>query len=175
MNLLKEKVLTVSSMISGKRHSDQKMLFRCGLQIWILTLLILLYKSLQERLEHEIYGYTFRPQEYYLQLPVGLNADITGQVEKEWICFSPGIVPALNFCTLAFTRPGDSIIVQPPVYFPFFSAVESHGRKLIYNRLKEYDGKWVMDYDSLIAGIERETKMIIISNPHNPVGRVWTI
>jgi cystathionine beta-lyase len=95
-------------------------------------------------------------------------------VEKEWISFSPGIVPALNFCTLAFTQPGDSIIVQPPVYFPFFSAAESHGRNLIYNRLTESEGKWNMDYNSLIAGIDSKTKMIIISNPHNPVGRVWT-
>ncbi len=132
-------------------------------------------QSLQDRLDHEIYGYTFRPQDYYTSITGWLERRHSWKVEKEWVCFSPGIVPALNFCTLAFTRPGDSIIVQPPVYFPFFSAVESHGRKLIYNRLKEYDGKWVMDYDSLISGIERETKMIIISNPHNPVGRAWTI
>jgi cystathionine beta-lyase len=95
-------------------------------------------------------------------------------IEREWICFSPGIVPALNFCTLAFTQPGDNIIVQPPVYFPFFSAVESHGRKLIYNILKESDGRWEMDFDSLVSSIDSKTKMIIISNPHNPVGRVWT-
>jgi cystathionine beta-lyase len=95
------------------------------------------------------------------------------KVEKEWISFSPGIVPALNFCTLAFTQPGDSIIVQPPVYFPFFTAAESHGRNLIHNRLTESEGKWNMDYNSLIAGIDSKTKMIIISNPHNPVGRVW--
>ena len=81
---------------------------------------------------------------------------------------------ALNFCTLAFTQPGDKIIVQPPVYFPFFSAVESHGRKLIYNSLKETEGRWEMDFDSLIDSIDEKTKMIIISNPHNPVGRVWT-
>jgi len=75
---------------------------------------------------------------------------------------------------LAYTRPGDNIIVQPPVYFPFFSAVESHGRKLVYNRLSESDGKWTMDYNSLISSIDGNTKMIIISNPHNPIGRVWT-
>ncbi|MCX6253107.1 MAG: PatB family C-S lyase [Bacteroidia bacterium] len=72
------------------------------------------------------------------------------------------------------TPPDDNIIVQPPVYFPFFSATESHGRKLTYNRLIESDGKWFMDYDSLIAGIDGKTKMIIISNPHNPIGRVWS-
>ena len=131
-------------------------------------------KSLQNRLNHEIFGYSFRPPEYFLSIIDWLECRHNWTVEKEWICFCPGIVPALNFCTLAFTQHGDSIIVQPPVYFPFFSAAESHGRKLIYNRLIESDGKWVMDYDSLIAGIDGKTKMIIISNPHNPIGRVWT-
>jgi len=131
-------------------------------------------KSLQNRLNHEIFGYSFRPPEYFSSIIDWLECRHSWRIEKEWICFCPGIVPALNFCTLAFTRPGDSIVVQPPVYFPFFSAAESHGRKLIYNRLMESDGKWVMDYDSLIAGIDGNTKMIMISNPHNPIGRVWT-
>ncbi|MCE5346958.1 MAG: PatB family C-S lyase [Bacteroidales bacterium] len=130
-------------------------------------------KALRNRVDHEIYGYSFRPPEYFSSIANWLELRHTWKIEKEWICFSPGIVPALNFCTLAFTRPGDSIIVQPPVYFPFFSAVESHGRKLVYNRLIESDGNWVMDFDSLIASIDGNTKMIIISNPHNPVGRVW--
>ena len=131
-------------------------------------------ESLQKRLEHHIYGYSFRSSEYFQSMISWIKTRHNWTVEKEWISFSPGIVPALNFCTLAFTQPGDSIIVQPPVYFPFFSAAESHGRNLIYNRLTESEGKWDMDYNSLIAGIDSKTKMIIISNPHNPVGRVWT-
>jgi cystathionine beta-lyase len=131
-------------------------------------------KSLQDRLDHKIYGYSFRPPEYSGSIIDWLNIRHNWKVEKEWISFCPGIVPALNFCTLAFTQPGDNIIVQPPVYFPFFSAVESHGRNLIYNRLKESDGKWIMDYDSLIASIDGKTKMILISNPHNPIGRAWS-
>ena len=87
--------------------------------------------------------------EYYSSIIDWLKHRHNWKIEKEWICFSPGIVPALNFCTLAFTEPGDNIIVQPPVYFPFFSAVESHGRNLIYNSLKESDGKWEMDFNSL--------------------------
>ena len=131
-------------------------------------------ESLQKRLEHQIYGYSFRSSEYFQSMISWIKTRHNWTVEKEWISFSPGIVPALNFCTLAFTQAGDNIIVQPPVYFPFFSAAESHGRNLIYNRLTESEGKWEMDYDSLIAGIDSKTKMIIISNPHNPVGRVWT-
>jgi cystathionine beta-lyase len=130
-------------------------------------------ESLQKRLNHEIFGYSFRPEEYYTSIINWIKCRHGWSVEKDWISFCPGIVPALNFCTLAFTQAGDNIIVQPPVYFPFFSAAESHGRNLIYNKLIESEGKWVMDYNSLINGIDNKTKMIIISNPHNPVGRVW--
>jgi cystathionine beta-lyase len=131
-------------------------------------------ESLRDRLKHEIFGYSFRPEEYFQSITDWIKTRHNWIVEKEWISFSPGIVPALNFCTLAFTQPGDNIIVQPPVYFPFFSAAESHGRNLIYNRLTESEGNWYMDFASLASCIDSKTKMIIISNPHNPVGRVWT-
>jgi len=132
-------------------------------------------ENIQRRLSHEVFGYSFRPSGYYESIINWFRSRHGWMIEKDWICFSPGIVPALNLCTLAFTRPGDKIIVQPPVYFPFFSAVESHGRKLVYNQLYEKNGRWIMDIESLISSIDRETKMIILSNPHNPVGRVWTM
>ena len=131
-------------------------------------------ESIHRRIEHEIFGYSYRPPEYYLSIINWIKSRHNWKVEREWISFCPGIVPALNFCTLAFTQPGDSIIVQPPVYFPFFSTAESHGRNLIYNRLNENEGKWSIDFDSLVSAINEKTKMIIISNPHNPVGRVWS-
>jgi cystathionine beta-lyase len=131
-------------------------------------------ESLRKRLEHEIFGYSFRPAEYFSSMVNWFSTRHNWEIQSEWISFCPGIVPALNFCTLAFTEPGDSIIVQPPVYFPFFSAVEAHGRKLIHNTLSESDGKWSMDFSSLISGITSRTKMVFISNPHNPVGRAWT-
>jgi len=131
-------------------------------------------KKLHDRLRHEIFGYSFRPTGYHDSIVSWLKSRHNWKIEKEWICFCPGIVPALNLCTLAFTRPGDKIIVQPPVYFPFFSAVESHGRTLVHNQLSEMNGRWEMDFDSLVSLIDRETKMIIVSNPHNPVGRAWS-
>lgn len=130
-------------------------------------------KRLQERLNHNLYGYFYRTPEYYQSIADWLLKQHNWKVGNDSICFSPGIVPALNFCTLAFTKPGDKIVVQPPVYFPFFSAVEAHGRKLVYNQLKEADGEWQMDFDSLAASIDSNTRMIFISNPHNPVGRSW--
>ncbi len=131
-------------------------------------------KALKKRLDHEIMGYSFRQAAYYRSIIDWLRARHNWKIEKEWICYSPGVVPSLNLCTLAFTRPGDSVIVQPPVYFPFFSAVESHGRNLVYNQLIEKDGRWLMDFEGLEALVDATTKMIIISNPHNPVGRAWS-
>jgi len=131
-------------------------------------------RALADRLSHPIMGYTFRPPAYYSTIADWIYKIHNWKIEKEWICFCPGIVPALNLCTLAFTRPGDSVIVQPPVYPPFFTAVENHGRNLVYNQLKEQDGNWIMDFDRLKMLISEKTKMIIISNPHNPVGRAWT-
>jgi cystathionine beta-lyase len=130
--------------------------------------------ALKKRLEHEIMGYSFHPPEYFSSISAWLLKRHNWKIEDEWICFCPGIVPALNLCTLAFTRPGDSIIIQPPVYTPFFAAVENHGRNLICNQLTEVNGRWTMDLDSLADSITPTTRMIIISNPHNPVGRSWS-
>jgi cystathionine beta-lyase len=131
-------------------------------------------EKLRERVGHEIYGYSFRPEEYFSTMIRWLDTRHKWKVEKDWICFSPGIVPALNLSTLAFTRPGDTVIIQPPVYTPFFSAVESHGRNLLLNPLVEENGYWRMDLDSLKRSVTANTTMIILSNPHNPVGRAWS-
>jgi len=130
--------------------------------------------AMKKRLDHEIMGYSFRPEQYYKSIASWQQKRHNWKIDEEWICFSPGIVPALNLCTLSFTRPGDSVMVQPPVYTPFFPAVESHGRNLVYNQLIEKNGRWTMDFDTLEKTISPEVKMIIVSNPHNPVGRSWT-
>jgi len=130
--------------------------------------------AMKKRLEHEVMGYSFHPHEYFSSISAWLRKRHKWEINDEWICFCPGVVPALNLCTLAFTRPGDSIIIQPPVYTPFFSAVENHGRNLILNQLAVKDGRWTMDLKSLESAITRDTRMIILSNPHNPVGRSWT-
>ncbi len=129
--------------------------------------------ALRKRLSHEVMGYTFHPREYFTSIAEWLRTMHGWEVSEDWICFCPGVVPALNLCTLAYTRPSDSIVIQPPVYTPFFDAVENHGRNLILNQLVFSEGKWRMDLDSLRRIITPETRMIIISNPHNPVGRSW--
>jgi cystathionine beta-lyase len=130
-------------------------------------------EALQGRLRHEILGYSYRPESYYSSLTAWLSSRHGWDVRNEWIEFSPGVVPALNLCTLAFTEAGDEIIIQPPVYAPFHAAARDHCRKLVYNRLIETDNGWKMDMEGLRKLITPATKMIIISNPHNPVGRAW--
>ncbi|HUS86432.1 MAG TPA: PatB family C-S lyase [Bacteroidales bacterium] len=129
--------------------------------------------ALKERLKHEVLGYYFRSDEYFSSIINWLHERHSWKIERDWITFCPGIVPALNLCTLAFTEPGDKIIVQPPVYFPFFPAVESHNRILEYNKLRESNGIWHFDLDDLRKKAGNGARMIILCNPHNPVGRSW--
>ncbi|MDZ7738343.1 MAG: PatB family C-S lyase [Bacteroidales bacterium] len=130
-------------------------------------------EALKKRLDHEILGYTIRRDEYFTSLQDWLQKRYSWNVKKEWISFSPGIVPALNICVLAYTQPGDKIIIQPPVYFPFFNAVTDHGRELVLNQLSEKDGYWSFDLADLEQKAAEGAKMLILSNPHNPVGRAW--
>lgn len=130
-------------------------------------------EALAARLKHEIFGYTYRPDAWFSSF-ISWLADRHGwAIRREWIEFSPGVVPALNMCTLAFTDPGDEIIIQPPVYTPFHGAVTDHGRRLVFNKLHESEQGWVMDVEGLRRVITPDTGMLILSNPHNPVGRVW--
>ncbi|MBE0666064.1 MAG: putative C-S lyase, partial [Bacteroidales bacterium] len=132
-------------------------------------------EAISERLKHEILGYSFRPDSYFDAFINWVKALHEWNIQREWIEFSPGVVPALNICTLAYSNEGDEIIIQPPVYTPFHRAVKDHRRKLVYNTLRETAGGWVMDLEGLRNLITPATKMIIISNPHNPVGRAWQL
>ncbi len=129
--------------------------------------------ALKRRLDHEILGYTVRRKEYFDSIAKWSKHRYGWDISKEWILFSPGIVPAVNICTLAYTEPGDKIIVQPPVYFPFFGAVKDHKRKILFNRLIEEEGNYRFDFDDLRKKARLGAKMLILSNPHNPVGRAW--
>jgi cystathionine beta-lyase len=131
-------------------------------------------ERLSERINHRIFGYTFRPDSFYESISKWIGRRHGWDVSPESIGFSPGIVPALNMCILEFTEPGDAVVVQPPVYFPFFSAVSNHGRELIYNQLVEEGGQYSMDLDALEDSFKKGAKMFFLCHPHNPVGRVWT-
>lgn len=125
-----------------------------------------------ERAKHPIYGYSFRNDDYYQSIINWSKRRHGWHIEKEWILSSPGVVPALNFAVHAFTNPGDGIIVQPPVYFPFFNAVKNNNRKIIYNQLLLNNGKYEIDFDDL-SKKAKNAKMLFLCSPHNPVSRCW--
>lgn len=130
--------------------------------------------ALQERLQHPILGYTYLSESFYDAIVGWMWRRHQWKIEKDWITFSPGIVPGLSFLVQTFTQTGDSIIVQPPVYHPFYFVVENQGRKIVRNPLVIKDGTYQMDYEDLENKLKEGAKMMIISNPHNPVGRCWT-
>jgi len=129
--------------------------------------------AIRKRLDHEILGYSFRTDSFYESIVNWLKRRQGWNVRKEWIAFSPGIVPALNMAVMAFTEPGDKIIIQKPVYFPFFPAVESHNRVLVSNPLRYERGRYEMDFEDLLQRIDSSVKMIMLCSPHNPTGNVW--
>ncbi|MFA6617794.1 MAG: PatB family C-S lyase [Candidatus Neomarinimicrobiota bacterium] len=130
-------------------------------------------RALHKRINHPIYGYSLHNDCFYGSIISWIKDHFGWEVDKEWITCSPGIVPAINIAVMSLTNKGDEVIVQTPVYFPFFPAVENHERVLLKNPLKEVDGYYTMDFDDLKKKISKKTKMIILCNPHNPVGRVF--
>ncbi|NOX84743.1 MAG: putative C-S lyase [Chlorobi bacterium] len=128
--------------------------------------------AVMERAKHPVYGYSIRPDDYYQSIVGWLDRRINWKIEKDWILYSPGIVPAINFTVQTFTEPGDGVIVQPPVYFPFFNAIKNNKRKQILNPLIRKDGRYYFDFEDLEkkAG---QARLLLLSSPHNPVGRCW--
>jgi len=131
-------------------------------------------EAVLKRAAHPIYGYTFRTDSFSGSIINWMQKRHQWEVKKEWISFSPGVVPALNMAVLAFTKPGDKVILQPPVYFPFFTAVKNHGREILYNQLVEKNGRYEMDFEDLENKIDDRTKLLLLCHPHNPVGRLWS-
>jgi cystathionine beta-lyase len=130
--------------------------------------------AISERLSHPVLGYTYRSDAFSSSVVSWLHKRHAWTVEQGDICFSPGIVPALNMCVMEFSEPGDRIVVQPPVYFPFFTAVTNHKRELVYNQLVSKGGGYEMDFDHLEDIFQKGAKLFFLCHPHNPVGRVWS-
>lgn len=131
-------------------------------------------KAIQQRAAHEIYGYPMKPDSYYQSIQGWLQRRHQWEVEKDWIVFCPNVVIGLASIILSMTKPGDKIIVQPPVYFPFFHVVEGNDRVMVENVLKEINGRYQFDLEDLKSKIDADTKMLLLCNPHNPGGMVWT-
>lgn len=130
-------------------------------------------EAIAKRAEHAIYGYTENSdaekcaEQGWLKRRYGL------EVESNWILYSPGVVDSIFFCVRALTEKGDRIVIQPPVYGPFFRAVKLFERTLVENPLLRTEHGWEMDFDLLEKQFAEGARMMILCNPHNPVGRVW--
>jgi len=128
--------------------------------------------ALHKRLEHEIFGYGVIPSSFYESIVRWNKRHHNWIIRPEWISFAPGVVPALSLLIMAFTRPDDGVLIQPPVYFPFFSIVKNHKRRLIENPLRYSDGNYLMDFSDLDKKLPG-TSMMFLCSPHNPTGNVW--
>ncbi|MCL5795900.1 MAG: PatB family C-S lyase, partial [Gammaproteobacteria bacterium] len=131
-------------------------------------------QALLQRAQHPIYGYTRHPHELR-QLLVNWQSQRHGwAIEPDWLVTMPGVVPTLYAAVKALTNEGDAVIVQPPVYTPFFSAVTDNNRRLLLNPLKNNDGHYEMDFEHLEQCAKQGAKLLLLCSPHNPIGRVWT-
>ncbi len=134
-------------------------------------------KALQARANHPVYGYSIAPDSLYEALVDWLLLKHQWQIKREWILLTPGVVPSLNLVVATLTAENAGVIVQPPVYFPFFSAVTHQNRRLIENPLNlQDDGSGNLQYRMDLAQLDacaKEAKMLLLCSPHNPVGRVW--
>jgi len=137
----------------------------------------ILLEKLKERVAHGIFGYTIAPDSYYEAIINWFKRRHNWNLKKDWIKFSPGVVPAVNFIVQAFSHPGDpgdGIIIQEPVYYPFASSIKNNGRQVLNNKLVIANDHYTFDYKDLEEKCKApRTKMLIFCSPHNPVGRVW--
>ncbi len=131
--------------------------------------------ALTARASHGIYGYSEYKESAYKSVVQWFSTRHQWDIEKEWIVYSPGVVPALGLIVQSMTEPGDGIIIQRPVYHPFMRVVEWNRRKLLNSPLKlNSSWKYEMDFDDLREKVaDPSAKMIILCSPHNPPGRVW--
>lgn len=130
--------------------------------------------ALYERLQHPVFGYTLYPESLYDAIIEWFGRRHHWKIEREWILMAPGVVPSLFAAVQAFVEKGEGVIVQPPVYLPFFSSVTTNDRKLLLNPLREVNGRYQMDIEHLERCAKEGAKLIMLCTPHNPVGRVWT-
>ena len=129
--------------------------------------------ALVRRAEHAIYGYTDNGEEDRQAEADWLLRRHGLKVENDWILYSPGVVDSLFFCVSALTKPEDAVLIQPPVYGPFYQAAKLYDRPLVKSPLIHDDAGWRMDFDDLEAKFAQGVKLMILCSPHNPVGRVW--
>lgn len=130
--------------------------------------------AITKRAAHGIFGYADMDDAFYDVFIDWNMRRNQWKIKREWICYSPGIVPAVNYIVQAFCHTGDKVIIQTPVYYPFAQAIVNNGAQVINNPLKKVNDQYVMDFEDLEEKVkDPRVKLLILCNPHNPIGRVW--
>lgn len=139
-------------------------------------------EAIKERLEHPIFGYTYAHDSFYDTVVKKVRDDYGWEIKREWIVLSPGVISSLYTSLKLLTSPGDEVLLQPPVYYPFFSTIRNSGCQTVQNQLR-FDGQhYTMDLEDLANKFENSSlfptkshriKAMLLCSPHNPVGRVW--
>lgn len=131
--------------------------------------------ALQKRVAHGIFGYTRVPDAYYDAVTSWFSRRHGWNIDREWIIYTSGVVPAVSAVIKALTVPGDKVIVQTPVYNCFFSSIRNNGCEIVSNPLRRTADTYEMDLDALErCAADPRAKVMLLCNPHNPAGRVWT-
>ncbi|MDX1417178.1 MAG: MalY/PatB family protein [Candidatus Promineifilaceae bacterium] len=131
--------------------------------------------ALVTRAQHGIFGYTYRDDSYDRAVAGWMSRRHGWAIDTDWITITPGVVPAIKNLIQAFSQAGDKILLQPPVYYPFYSAIEENGRQVARNPLLYENGRYYMDFVELERTVaDPQVTMAILCSPHNPVSRVWT-
>ena len=132
-------------------------------------------EALHDRVNHGIFGYSVPGQEFYDVVKKWQKSQHDFDVERSHIVTTPGVVFAISCAIKAFTKEGEAVIIQTPVYYPFKNMIEANNRRLVTSSLFEKEGKWQIDFEDFEKKIvDNQVKLFILCSPHNPVGRVWT-
>lgn len=132
-------------------------------------------EALQQRVAHGIFGYTRVPDAYYKAVINWFGRRHNWKIQKDWMIYTSGVVPAISAVIKALTQPGDKVLVQTPVYNCFFSSIRNNGCEIVSNPLVYKENTYVIDYEDLERKVaDEKVKILLLCNPHNPAGRVWS-
>ena len=132
-------------------------------------------KAVEARAKHGVYGYTIVPDSYYLAITSWFKRRHGWTIDKEWIIYTTGVIPAISAAIKALTMPGEQVLIQTPVYNCFFSSIKNQGCQILENPLKRNGNSYVVDWDDFERKCaDEKTTVFLLCNPHNPSGRVWT-
>jgi cystathionine beta-lyase len=158
-------------------HADQLYKAEGILPMWVADMDFksppAIIKALKKVADWGIFGYTMVPDSYYKAVIGWMKKRHHWEIHRDWIVLTTGVVPAIRLLIKTFTQPGDQVLVQTPVYYPFFDAIKDNGCEIVDNQLLLRKEQYQMDLDDLERKITPKTKMILLCSPHNPISRVW--